>query len=115
MSGDMIERMARAIYGSVDSLTMHQAKHAALKAIEAIGSETEGCPTCKRISELLACSVGGGSHYAVEPKPSSVEVRFAKRDEAGQMSEILTNLHPVDDEGCFVFKRPLSTLSGESE
>lgn len=59
-----------------------------------------------RISELLACSVGGSVLFAVEPERSRVEVIFEKRDQAGELSAILTDLHPVDEDGCFVHRRP---------
>jgi hypothetical protein len=65
------------------------------------------CPRCQRISELLACSVTGGVHFAVEPEYSSVDVTFRKRDQAGEMSGILTDLHPLDEEGCFIHRAEL--------
>ena len=67
------------------------------------------CSTCARISELLAASKGGSTHYAVEPEVSEVEVHFAKRNDAGELGMILSRLHPVGEDGCYIFNRPLPT------
>lgn len=60
------------------------------------------------LSEMLAASRCGGVHFAVEPEPSGVDTSFAKRCEAHAMSALLTAVHPVDDEGCFIHKRPIT-------
>jgi Lar family restriction alleviation protein len=92
-----------------------RAARAAISSMPTIADEGERArETLSRISDLLACSVGGGVHFAVEPDISGIEIRFRKRDEAGEMSRILTDLHPVDEEGCFVHGRALQSSASAS-
>lgn len=111
-----------ALEGLIERLRLHQswrdshgelnsAPFEAADALEALRSrlaQGDGWQDIRqRITDLLACSSGGCVTFAVEPERSSIQVWFNKRDEAGEFSRILTDLHPVDDEGCFVHNRPL--------
>lgn len=60
------------------------------------------------LAEVLSSAIGGGVHFAVEPEHSSVDNFFARRSEAHALSALLCGLHPIDEDGCFIHKRPIS-------